>query len=447
MRSQLSLTAFLFAIISASGCGSGKAESGPIVAEPAKADVVRPTLSTPHNQTLLFLEGRIRSDPDDFIARNKVAAEYMREMHETGDIAYLDLALRSAKASLAILPPEQNKGGLAALAQAQFASHDFAGSLASAERLSQIDPDKGYVYQMIGDSHLELGNYEDAESAFKTMDELGGIQTTTQLAMEQRYSRLAMLKGDTSGSKKHLEKALSLARKPPGVSAETLAYCTWLLGESAFAEGDHRSAEKYYRESLTAIPDHYRSLASLGRVRAAQNDLAGAIENYEKVVKILPDPAFAASLGDLYKLAGRQSDAERQYALVEQIGRLSELSGSLYNRQLALFYADHDLKADEAYIAAVREYEMRHDIYGADAVAWTALKAGKIPEAESAMTDAMQLGTRDARLYYHAGMIEKAAGHGSQALRLLTQALKINQGFDPLQATVAKETIETLKQQ
>ncbi len=47
--------------------------------------------------------------------------------------------------------------------------------------------------------------------------------------------------------------------------------------------------------------------------------------------------------------AGRKREADAQYALVEQIGRLSALNGALYNRQLALFYADHDVKAEEAY--------------------------------------------------------------------------------------------------
>jgi hypothetical protein len=45
----------------------------------------------------------------------------------------------------------------------------------------------------------------------------------------------------------------------------------------------------------------------------------------------------------------------------------------------------------------VKEYEARRDIYGADALAWTALKAGKISEAQSAIKDALRLGTQDAK--------------------------------------------------
>ena len=279
------------------------------------------------------------------------------------------------------------------------------------------------------------------------MEKLGGIQSITKVTMEQRLARLALIHGDNVGSSRHFSAALKMAMAMIEPPKETVAWCQWQLGETAFMAGDYTAAEKYYRDSLVTFPDYFRSLASLGRVRAARNDLPGAIELYEKAVKILPDPNFVASLGDLYKLAGREQDAASQYALVETIGHLTELSGTLYNRQLALFYADHDLKSEEAYINAAREYEVRRDIYGADVVAWTALKAGKILEAQAAIKDALKLGTKDAKLYYHAGMIEKTVGNKSEAKRLLEFALKTSPVFDPLQSNAARAALEELKQQ
>jgi len=267
----------------------------------------------------------------------------------------------------------------------------------------------------------------------------------TNVAMEQRLARLALLKGDNAGATRHFSLALKIARSMIEPPKETVAWCQWQLGETVFAAGDYPSAEKHYRDSLATFPDYFRSLASLGRVRAARGDMREAIELFEKVVHILPDPNFVASLGDLYKLVGRDDDAGNQYALVETIGHLSTLNGTLYNRQLALFYADHDLKPDEAYQNAEKEYEVRRDIYGADAVAWTALKAGKIPEAQAAIKDALKLGTKDARLYYHAGMVENAAGNRSEAKRLLELSLKTNPVFDPLQSNAAKAALEALK--
>jgi len=410
-------------------------EKGSVVPEPKVAA----------NDTIRFLEDRVRRDPDDFIANNKLTSEYLQRLRETGDITYLSLASRTADASLKTLPAEQNKGGLAALTQVEFSSHDFAAAIEHAQRLTELDPYKGYTYQLLGDSLLELGRYDEAEAAFRDMEKFGGVQKMTTVAMKQRLARLAFLHGDTKEAAKHYLDALTLAKSIPDPPKETVAWCQWQLGETAFGIGDHKNAEKYYRESLETFPDYFRSLASLARVRAAQGDVNEAIQLFEKVVRILPDPAFVASLGDLYKVSGRESDAQNQYALVQNIGHLSALNGSLYNRQLALFYADHDLKPDEAYDNAVREYAARRDIYGADAVAWTALKAGKIAEAQAAIKDALKLGTKDAKLFYHAGMIENAAGNKTEAKRQLDLSLKTNPGFDPLQASAAKAVLEAFK--
>ena len=396
------------------------------------------------HDTIRFLEDRIKRDPDDFMAHNKLASEYLQQLRETGDINYLNLAARAAHASLETLPPEQNKGGLIALTQVAYSSHDFVGARDHAQRLAELEPNKSYPFQFLGDALLELGQYEEAKAAFRKMEELGSLHGLARVSMEQRFARLALLYGDHSGAMRHFSEALQQTSSAPPLR-ETMAWCQWQLGETAFAAGDYPSAEKYYRDSLVTFPNYFRSLAALGRVRFARGDQAGAINLYEKVVQILPDPSFVATLGDLYQLAGRTQDAENQYALVEQIGRLAALSGTLYNRQLALFYADHGLKPEAAYLDASTEYGTRRDIYGADAVAWTALQAGKINEAQSAIKEALKLGTKDAKLFYHAGMIARAAGDRAEAQRLLKAALALNPAFDPLQAEHARSALRALE--
>ena len=171
-------------------------------------------------------------------------------------------------------------------------------------------------------------------------------------------------------------------------------------------------------------------------MRAALGDRAGAIAFYEQAINIIPDPSFVAALGDLYKGEGRHKEAERQYKLVEVIAKLN-----LYSRQEALFYADHNLNPQTAYSIAVQEYAVRKDIYGADAVAWTALKAGKLDEAKSAIAEAMRLGTQDAKLWYHAGEIAQAAGDDNSAIRYFNLVSSVNPEFDPLQSSIMKKDL------
>ncbi|CAN5565456.1 hypothetical protein BH20ACI4_BH20ACI4_35280 [soil metagenome] len=396
------------------------------------------------NKTILFLEERIKRDPEDYVAYNKLASEYLQQMRETGDANFLNLATRAAKNSLEILPAHQNKEGLAVLALVKYSSHEFTESRDHAKQLIELEPNKGFAYQILGDALLELGDYGEAEKAFREMIALGGIQPLTQSAMEQRLARLALLKGNNEKAKTHYLNALKIATSLPEPPKETVAYCNWQLGETAFFKGDFKAAEKHYKNALEVFPNYSNALASSGKIRAANGDTAGAIESYEHAVKRLPDISFVAALGDLYKIAGRDEDAKNQYELVEQIGRLSAINGNLYNRSLALFYADHDLKPEEAYNLAAKEYETRRDVYGADALAWTALKAGKIDEAKEKSKEAMRLGTFDARIFYHAGMIANAAGDKTTARKYLRQALELNPKFQILQAEICRQTLASL---
>ncbi len=435
------LILFFAAILLCAAC-TGKQET--VSSKTHAPETAEQPLKKTENKTILFLEERIKRDPEDYIAYNKLASEYLQQMRETGDANFLNLASRAANTSLEILPAHQNKEGLAVLALVKYSSHEFAESRDHAKQLIELDPNKGYAFQILGDALLELGEYQHAEKSFGEMIALGGIQPLTQSAMEQRLARLALLKGDNEKAKNHYSNALKIVNSLPEPPKETVAYCNWQLGETAFFKGDYKNAEKHYKNALEAFPDYTNALASMGKTRAANGDTAGAIEFYERAVKRLPEVSYVAALGDLYKIAGRDEDAKNQYELIEQIGRLSAINGNLYNRSLALFYADHDLKPEEAYNLAAKEYETRRDIYGADALAWAALKAGKIDEAKEKSKESLRLGTLDARLFYHAGMIAHAAGDIANARKYLRQALTLSPKFQLSQAEICRNTLASL---
>ncbi len=416
-------------------CGVQSATTGSATIPPAALIV---SDDRTNEKEIRFYENKVKNDAEDYSANNKLAGLYLQKLRETGDVTLLNLAFRAVRASLDSVPDVRNSGGLAALALCEFASHDFTNSRDHALRLIELEPSKSYPQSILGDALVELGEYEKAEIAYKKITLLDKGSSS---GSESRFARIAQLEGDNAEAQKHFADALKLTLNQSFPPRETVAWLRWQLGETAFSTGDYKTAEKDFQDSLTTFPDYHRAVASLGKVRAAQGDLQGAIEQYEKVTRILPDPNYVAALGDLYELSGRETDAKRQYELVEQIGRLSELNGALYNRQLALFYADHDLKPAEAFQLAAKEYETRKDIYGADALAWTALKAGKNLEAQTAIKDALRLNTQDAKLFYHAGMIARAVGDDNAARQFLQKTLALNPAFDLLQAANIKSIL------
>jgi tetratricopeptide (TPR) repeat protein len=67
-----------------------------------------------------------------------------------------------------------------------------------------------------------------------------------------------------------------------------------------------------------------------------------------------------------------------------------------------------------------------------------------MPEAKAAIDKALELNTRDARIYYHAGMIYHGLGLIKSAVKYLELALLINPYFDILQADVARQTLNAI---
>jgi tetratricopeptide (TPR) repeat protein len=112
---------------------------------------------------------------------------------------------------------------------------------------------------------------------------------------------------------------------------------------------------------------------------------------------------------------------------------------------MSLFFADHDTSISSAVrqALAVRQAQPG-SIYTADAVAWALYKAGQFDQALPYANAALTMGTQDASLFYHAGMIQKALGNNSAAQDDLHKAIGINPHFSPVQAPIAQQALSEL---
>jgi tetratricopeptide (TPR) repeat protein len=170
------------------------------------------------------------------------------------------------------------------------------------------------------------------------------------------------------------------------------------------------------------------------RVALAQGDAKGgqrAAQLLEKAYKQSPLVETAWLLGDARTLAGDAAGAKEAYALVDKQGRRTD------PRTLALMLATQNREPELALKLAEEERKIRGDIYTLDACAFAAYRAGKLPEARAAADQAIRLGTRDARLWFHAGAIHLATGDAVGGKKLLRDALQLNPKFDLLGAAEA----------
>ncbi len=127
------------------------------------------------------------------------------------------------------------------------------------------------------------------------------------------------------------------------------------------------------------------------------------------------------------------------------IQQLDAAQRVLYDRAVALFFANHNIELPTALAYAESELAARQDIYAYDTLAWVLYRLGRFDEARAASDRALQLGTPDAQLHYHAGLIAAAQGDAARATTYLRRALELNPHFDLLQAEAARTALAALE--
>lgn len=391
----------------------------------------RPTASDRQIRAALKVIKRAPADPRGY---NLLCAAYMKKARETGDFGFNAKAEAALDQSFKISTSESNYDAIKLKALLLLTYHRFSEALRIAQRAREMRPQDPEIYGAITDALVELGHYEAALEAAQKMNDL---QSDT--SSYARASYLRELHGDTGGAIEAMYLAAESARDP-----ESIAWCRVHLGDELMNAGKLAQAEHEYDIALYVFPDYHMALGAKARARLAVGDTDSAIEFNKLAQQRVPLPEFAVALGDLYARLGRFEEAKRQYELVEFIERAGSIQSQTYSRQLALFWADHDVKLDEALAIARRERAARTDIFTCDALAWCLFKKGQLTEAKAAMDEALRLGTRDARFFYHAGMIYHGLGDRRNAAKYLKLALQINPSFDVLQSDVVRQTLHAL---
>jgi len=390
----------------------------------------------PVEHAITVFQDKLKKNPSDAVSYTMLGELYMRQARETGDATGYQRAQASLNEALNLLPgysPAESS-----LASAYYAQHNFEQALELAQAVYDGNPKNTSALVLVADAQLALGNYSQAETLYTEL-----IDKNATPPVLARVAALEETKGKPDEALDLISRAAAQALHSGG-TRESVAWYVLRVGDVYFNRGDIKQAGNYYEAALRVFDNYHLALAGLGKVSAAEGKYDAAITYYQRAIDIIPQPDFLAALGDIYTVTGQPKRAKIQYDTVEYIGKLAALNKQIYNRQLANFYSDHDLHTQEALKLALAELKTRKDVFGYDAAAWAEYKNGDYKAAQTYIVEAMALGTQDARLYYHAGMIAFALGNKSEARQLLQEALTINPYFSILHAEVARNTLKTL---
>ncbi len=357
----------------------------------------------------------------------------MQKGRETADAAYCTRAERAYRKALDINPKRLE--ALAGLSWVNGVRHEFEASIDWARKALALDPKFTAAYGLIGDAAVEMGDYDKAFEQYQKM-----LDLRPDLSSYSRSAHLLFVTGDTRRASWLMMKAIE-AGSPYG---ENTAWCRSQLALMFYSEGAYVPAEQMLEEGLKKVPQDYRVLAAMGKVKAAEKDYESAIGYYRKSIEIAPQQDVVAALGDLYALTDHPEEAKQQYALVESIAHLNKANGVRGDMLTARFYADHDRNLEEALKMAQDEYQTRKNPYQADTLAWCYYKNGRIEDAKHYIQIALSHKTPEATFYFHKGMIYARAGDRPTAQLALYEAMSINPDFDALQTPVAMKMMADL---
>lgn len=423
----------VFALIAAGMMGARSRTSHGGV--PAAAPGGTMAVLTRVDQDIALWEGAAKLDPFSAYFLSHSAALYMQRARLTGDVSDAQRAEDHARASLA-LRTQHNGGTFVTLAASLLEQHRFEDARNIAQQLVIGQPDVEMYHSLLGETQLELGDYDGARASFAA-----ARTPAASSGMLASAARWAELQGDLREARRLLRMGRAKIALQPEVPKEETAWFDMRDGDLALQMGQATAAEAAYRRGLALAPTDYRLLAAMSRLSAARGREDEAISYGEASIATVLDPGTLGVIADAYTARGDTARAS-EYDRTMEVA-LSGQPGA-YHRAWSLYMLDHGRRVNEIVDRAGVELKTRRDVYGYDIVAWALYKANRHAEAQSAMAAALRLGTRDPLLLYHAGTIAYGAGDEDGARGYLSAALELDPVSRPRYAAAARSTLDRI---
>jgi len=274
-----------------------------------------------------------------------------------------------------------------------------------------------FDHALLGDALFDLGRLEEAADAYQEM--------MSQRPGPQAYLRAGKLRwttGDLSGAIEMMRLALgSGAGRDPGAEA-------WTYTELARLEfQDRRMSESatHLHAALRLAPDYVPALVLRARLALSRDAWGEALADLEQAQEKTTLPEVQWLLADVLRRVGQEMAADAV------VVKLSDTANREDPRTVALFLATEGLNPALALEVARTELGVRQDVFTLDAMAWASLAAGDVPTARRFALQATAAGTKEARLFLHAGIIAARTGFAEEAVGWLNRALELRHTLFP----------------
>lgn len=403
----LFLAALLTTALLNSSCKSKAAETGSTVlvddlSIPAlferKGELAKAAEWQKTKDKVAELNQKIAKQSNDIKSRLQIAVIYMSEARITGEHPYYYPAILNILDGVLELD-RKNFEAHVYKASVKMSQHLFAGAKEIAEKARIINPDNAYIYGVLVDANVELGNYEEA---VRMSDKMQAIKPS--LESYSRASYLREIYGDYPGAIEAMKMAVQAGL--PG--SEPFCWSKKTLAHLYEKTGNWTEAERQYKDILITRPSYAFALEGLARIEKNRKNYPEALKLLEQAVVIMPEFSFHEEMADIYELQGEHKKASNKYLEVINMLKADEKSGHTVALEMCRIYTKAEM-FDLAIAEGNKEYEQRPlNIDVNLALAWANYQKKETEKARLHISAALKTGSKDPELLRCALLIEKA---------------------------------------
>ncbi len=386
------------------------------------------------------LIAKIKNDPGDTRSALALANAYITEGRISGNTAYYDKAAMKTVDMLLAKEPG-NYEALMLKSLVQLSQHHFAEGLATAKLSLSIDSNSAFIYGLLVDANVEMGNYDEAVAAADKM-----VSIRPDLRSYSRIAYLRELYGDYPGAVSAMKLAVAA-----GIPAEeSTEWCRTQLGKLYESMGQIEKASFQYNLTLAARPGYANALAGLGRIASYEKKQDSAIYYFEQAANFITELGIKESLADAYIKAGQTEKAKAiNKVVIDEMNKATKASiddpnaGHYTDMEQAYVYLQNN-NYDKALEHAMAEYKRRpKNIEVNETMAWVYYKRNETGKALPYLDAALVTHSMNPVLLCTAGLLYVKTGDVEKGKRFLELGLR----NDPVMPEdIKKESGEALKQ-
>ena len=343
------------------------------------------------------LKKKLAKDPNDVKVRLQIATIYLSEARITGEHPYYYPAVSKILDGILYLNPN-NFEATTYKSSVKMSQHQFSEARDLAEAALKINPSNAYVYGVLVDANVELGDYKQAIAMSDKMQAL-----KPSLESYSRASYLREIYGDFKGS----ISAMKLAVEAGMPGSEPFCWSKKTLGHLYESTGELDKAQQQYDDILVVRPSYAFAYGGQAKILKEKKQYDKALEMLDKAAKIMPEFSFHEEMAEIYDLQGNHEKALAKYEEVALMLDKDAKSGHAVDLELCKLYTKAG-KMDLALKHGLIEYKKRpRNIDVNHAMAVVAFKINDFKKAKEYISVAMSTGSKDPELLMDAGKINK----------------------------------------